>query len=74
VPPSGNANYAWLSHIISKLNSDGRAAVILANGSLSSSQKDELQIRKNLIAANKIDAIVELPDKLFYTTGIPACI
>ncbi|MDQ7982888.1 MAG: class I SAM-dependent DNA methyltransferase [Spiroplasma sp.] len=74
VPPSGNANYAWLSHIVSKLNTNGRAAVILANGSLSSSQKDELAIRKNLIAANKIDAIVELPDKLFYTTGIPACV
>lgn len=74
VPPSGNANYAWLSHIVAKLNINGRAAVVLANGSLSSSQKDELEIRKNLIEANKADAIIELPDKLFYTTGIPASI
>lgn len=74
VPPSGNANYAWLSHILYKLNTNGRAAVVLANGSLSSSQKDELEIRKNLIATNKVDAIIELPDKLFYTTGIPASI
>nr|NKE38580.1 N-6 DNA methylase [Spiroplasma platyhelix PALS-1] len=74
VPPSGNANYAWLSHIVAKLNTNGRAAVVLANGSLSSSQKDELEIRKNLVETNKVDAIVELPDKLFYTTGIPASI
>lgn len=74
VPPSGNANYAWLSHIVSKLNTKGRAAVVLANGSLSSSQKDELAIRKNLVEANKVDAIIELPDKLFFTTGIPASI
>lgn len=73
-PPSGNANYAWLSHIVSKLNTNGRAAVVLANGSLSSSQKDELTIRKNLVETNKVDAIIELPDKLFYTTGIPASI
>ncbi|MGL5268672.1 MAG: N-6 DNA methylase [Spiroplasma sp.] len=74
VPPPGNANYAWLSHIISKLKLNGRAAVVLANGSLSSSQKDELEIRRALIETNKVDAIIELPDKLFYTTGIPASI
>lgn len=74
VPPSGNANYAWLSHMVSKLNANGKAAVVLANGSLSSSQKEELAIRRKLVEDNKVDAIIELPDKLFYTTGIPACI
>lgn len=74
VPPKGNANYAWISHMISKLNSTGQAAVVLANGSLSSSQKDEVAIRKALVENNLIEAIVELPDKLFYTTGIPACV
>lgn len=74
VPPSGNANYAWLSHMVSKLNPNGKAAVVLANGSLSSSGKDEVAIRKAFIKDNKVDAIIELPDKLFYTVGIPACI
>jgi len=60
--------------MISKLNSTGQAAVVLANGSLSSSQKDEVAIRKALVENNLIEAIVELPDKLFYTTGIPACV
>ncbi|WP_342268462.1 class I SAM-dependent DNA methyltransferase [Spiroplasma endosymbiont of Aspidapion aeneum] len=74
LPPKGNANYAWLSHIVDKMSSTGRGAVILANGSLSSSQKQEIEIRKKLIEDNKVDAIIQLPDKLFYTTGIPASI
>uniref|UniRef100_UPI00047125C5 type I restriction-modification system subunit M n=1 Tax=Mycoplasmopsis cricetuli TaxID=171283 RepID=UPI00047125C5 len=74
LPPEGNANYAWLSHIVYKLNENGRAAVILANGSISTSQKQELEIRKKLIEQNKVEAIIALPDKLFYTTGIPATI
>ena len=74
IPPQGNANYAWLSHILTKLNSKGHAGIVLANGSLSSQQKGELQIRKNLIKENKVDAIIALPDKLFYTTTIPACL
>jgi len=60
--------------MISKLNAIGQAAVVLANGSLSSAQKDELAIRKDLVENNLVEAIVELPDKLFYTTQIPACI
>jgi len=60
--------------IVSKLNQHGKAAVVLANGSLSSSQSNELEIRKNFVEDNKVDAIIELPDKLFYTTGIPASI
>ncbi len=74
IPPSGNANYAWLSHMVSKLSTKGKAAVILANGSLSSSGKSEKSIREAFVEDNKVDAIIELPDKLFYTTGIPACI
>lgn len=74
IPPAGNANYAWLSHMISKLTSEGKAAIVLANGSLSSAQKSEKSIREEFVNQNKVDAIIELPDKLFYTTGIPACI
>ncbi len=121
VPPTGNANYAWLSHMVDKLgqtgiaavvlangslssntsnegeirknfiNADlvdcivalhmvdklgqtGIAAVVLANGSLSSNTSNEGEIRKNFINADLVDCIVALPDKLFYTTGIPVCI
>ncbi len=73
-PPKGNANYAFLSHMIHKLKDTGRGATVLANGSLSASGKDEIRIRENLVNANMIDAIISLPDKLFYTTGIPVCI
>jgi len=71
VPPEGNANYAWIEHIISKLTPDGKAGFVLANGALSTSTKDELAIRKALIEDDKIDAIVALPEKMFYSTGIP---
>lgn len=74
VPPAGNANYAWLSHMIDKLGQNGKAAVVLANGSLSSTTSNEGEIRKNIINADLVDAIVALPNKLFYTTGIPVCI
>lgn len=74
LPPKNNANYAWLSHIVSKLSSKGRAGIVLANGSLSGSGKEEIAIRKNMVEKNKLDAIITLPDKLFYTTGIPASI
>lgn len=73
-PPKGNANYAFISHMISKLKNDGRGATVLANGSLSGSGKEEVTIRKNLVKDNLIDAIISLPDKLFFTTGIPVCI
>lgn len=73
-PPANNGNYAWLSLIVDKLDNDGKAAVVLANGSLTSSTKDEILIRKNFLNENLISAIIMLPDKLFYTTGIPACI
>ena len=73
-PPAGNANYAWLSHMIDKLGQNGKAAVVLANGSLSTNTSNEGEIRKNILNADLVDAIVALPDKLFYTTGIPVCI
>lgn len=71
VPPKGNANYGWLQHILSKLSHNGVAGVVLANGSLSTSTNEELTIKKGMLEADKIDAIVALPEKLFYTTGIP---
>lgn len=71
VPPVGNANYAWIEHIISKLAPDGKAGFVLANGSLSTSNKEEFAIRKAILEDDKIDAIVALPDKMFYSTGIP---
>lgn len=71
VPPEGNANYAWIEHIISKLAPDGKAGFVLANGALSTSKNDELTIRKAILEDDKIDAIVALPSQMFYSTGIP---
>ena len=74
VPPEGNANYAWLQHIVHHLAPNGVGGVVLANGSLSSNTSNEGEIRRNLIANDLVDAIVALPDKLFYSTGIPVCL
>ncbi len=74
VPPEGNANYAWLEHMVYHLAPNGVAGIVLANGSLSSNTSGEGDIRKNLIEAKLVDAIVALPEKLFYTTGIPVCL
>lgn len=71
VPPEGNANYAWLEHIVYHLAPNGVAGVVLANGALSSNTSNEGVIRKNLVDAKLVDAIVALPDKLFYSTPIP---
>ncbi|MGG3891112.1 type I restriction-modification system subunit M [Metabacillus fastidiosus] len=73
-PPASNANYAWLEHMIDKLGQNGKAAIVLANGSLSSNTSNEGEIRKSIIEADLVEAIVALPDKLFYTTGIPVCV
>jgi type I restriction enzyme M protein len=70
-PPEGNANYAWLQHMVYHLAPNGVAGIVLANGSLSSNTSNEGEIRKNLINADLVDCIVALPDKLFYSTGIP---
>lgn len=73
-PPEGNANYAWLQHMIHHLAPNGTAGIVLANGSLSSSTGGEAEIRKAMLEDDIVDCIVALPDKLFLTTGIPACI
>jgi type I restriction enzyme M protein len=73
-PSSSNANYAWLQHIIARLSPRGRAAVVLANGSLSSNQSADLAIRKNLIEGDVVEGIISLPTQLFHNTPIGACI
>lgn len=73
-PPAGNANFAWLQHMIYHLSPKGIMACVLANGSLSSQTSNEGEIRKNLVDNDLVDCIVMLPKQLFYNTGIPACI
>jgi type I restriction enzyme M protein len=73
-PPQGNANYAWLSHILYHLKPSGMAGVVLANGSMSSSQNNEGGIRKALIEQDRVDCMVALPPQLFFNTQIPACL
>lgn len=70
VPPEGNANYAWIEHMISKLAPDGKAGFVLANGALSTSKKEEYVIRKAILEDDKVDAIVALPGQMFYGTTI----
>ncbi len=74
VPPAGNANYAWIQHMIHHLSPAGIAGFVLANGSLSSNTSGEGVIRKNFIENGLVDCIVALPSQLFYTTQIPACL
>lgn len=74
IPPSSNANYAWIQHIISKLSPKGVAGFVLANGSMSTSIKAEAEIRKNIIEAGLVDCIVTLPTNLFYNVTIPVCL
>ncbi|MEK6615831.1 MAG: class I SAM-dependent DNA methyltransferase [Bacteroidota bacterium] len=74
MPPAGNANFAWMQHFIYHLSPSGTAGIVLAKGSLSSRTNNEGDIRKNLIEANMIDCIVNLPTKLFLNTQIPACL
>ena len=73
-PPQGNANYGWIEHMLDKLSQKGKAGVVLANGSLSSNTSSEGDIRRKILEDDLVDCIVALPDKLFYTTGIPVCI
>ena len=73
-PPAGNANFAWLQHIIHHLAPGGTAGVVLANGSMSSMQSGEGEIRKQLIEADLVDCMVALPGQLFYATQIPVCL
>lgn len=72
IPPVGNANYAWLQHMLHHLNPvGGVAGTVLANGSLSTNTSNEGEIRKNMIKADVVECIVSLPGQLFYSTGIP---
>lgn len=74
IPPQNNANYAWIEHIISKLSPRGVAGFVLANGSMSTSTKQEAEIRKNIIEAGLVDCIVTMPTNLFYNVTIPVCL
>lgn len=73
-PPAGNANYAWLQHIIHHLAPNGTAGVVLANGSMSSAQNGEDVIRRAMVEADVVDCMIALPGQLFYSTQIPACL
>ena len=74
IPPAGNANYAWLQHILHHLSPSGTAGVVLANGSMASSQSGEGDIRRAMIEAEVVDCMIALPGQLFYSTQIPACL
>jgi len=74
VPPKGNANFAWVQHFIHHLAADGFAGFVLANGSMSSNQSGEGDIRKAIIEADLVDCMVALPGQLFYSTQIPVCL
>lgn len=74
VPPKGNANFAWVQHMIHHLTPKGIAGFVLANGSMSSNTSNEGKIRENIVREDLVDCIVALPSQLFYNTMIPACL
>lgn len=74
IPPKGNANMAWVEHMIDKLSMKGKAAIILANGALSSDTSGEGDIRKNILEADLVDCILAMPSNLFYTVTIPCSV
>ena len=74
VPPTGNANYGWILHMISKLSEQGVAGFVLANGSMSTNTKGEGDIRRKIIENDLVDCMIALPGQLFYTTQIPVCL
>lgn len=71
IPPAGNANFAWLQHMIYHMAPFGKIGMVLANGSLSSQTSGEGDIRKNIVEADLVSCIVAMPPQLFYTTQIP---
>ncbi len=73
-PPAGNANFAWVQHFLHHLAPNGTAGFVLANGSMSSNQSGEGEIRKAIIEADLVDCMVALPGQLFYSTQIPVCL
>ena len=74
VPPTGNANYGWILHMVSKLSENGIAGFVLANGSMSTNTSGEGAIRQKLIENDLVDCMIALPGQLFYTTQIPVCL
>ena len=73
-PPVSNANFAWVQHFIHHLSPTGLAGFVLANGSMSSNQSGEGEIRRKIIEADLVDCMVALPSQLFYSTAIPVCL
>jgi len=73
-PPTGNANYAWILHMVSKLSEHGVAGFVLANGSMSTNTKGEGEIRQKMVENDLVDCMIALPGQLFYTTQIPVCL
>lgn len=73
-PPTGNANYAWILHMVSKLSAHGVAGFVLANGSMSTNTKGEGAIRQKMVENDLVDCMIALPGQLFYTTQIPVCL
>jgi type I restriction enzyme M protein len=73
-PPTGNANYAWILHMVSKLSTHGVAGFVLANGSMSTNTTGEGAIRQKLVENDMVDCMIALPGQLFYTTQIPVCL
>jgi len=74
VPPAGNANYAWILHMISKLSENGVAGFVLANGSMATNTNSEGKIRQKIIENDLVDCMISLPGQLFFTTPIPVCL
>lgn len=74
VPPTGNANYAWIMHMLSHLSENGTAGFVLANGSMSSQSSGEGELRKQFVENDLVDCMIALPGQLFYTTQIPVCL
>ena len=74
VPPAGNANYAWIQHILHHLAPGGQAGVVMANGSMSTQSSGEGEIRARIVEADLVAAMVALPTQLFRSTGIPVCV
>ena len=74
IPPKGNANFAWLQHMLARLSSRGRAGIVLANGSMSSQQSGEGEIRRAMVQGDVVECMVALPGQLFSNTQIPVCL
>jgi len=74
IPPAGNANFAWVQHFLHHLSPNGIAGFVLANGSMSSQQSGEGNIRKAIVEGDMVDCMVALPGQLFYSTQIPVCL